>query len=56
MRYLVTSKLKNGNVIPALTDTFSSAMAIADMFYKGEYTVKVEIVKISTGATTQYVF
>lgn len=56
MRYLVTCTMQNGNVIPALTDAFSSAMAIADMFYKGEYTVKVEIIKISTGAKTTYVF
>lgn len=56
MKYLVTCTLKNGNVIPVFTDAYSSALTIADMFYKGEYTVKVEIVKISTGATTRYVF
>lgn len=50
LNYLVTCKLKNGNVIPAFTDCFSSAMEIAAMFESGEYTEKVKILKISTGA------
>lgn len=54
--YLVTCTLKNGDVIPAFTDTYSSAINIADMFCEGEYTVKVEIHVISTGVTTTYVF
>ena len=54
--YLVACHLMNGNIIPAFTDAFSSAVTIADMFSAGEYTVKVEITKIPTGATTKYVF
>ena len=53
--YLVTCHLSNGNIIPAFTDAFSSAMTIADMFNAGEYTVKVEILKISTGSIFRYV-
>lgn len=53
--YLVTCHLRNGNIIPAFTDAFSSAMTIADMFKSGEYTVKVEILKISTGSIFRYV-
>lgn len=53
--YLVTCHLRNGNIIPAFTDAFSSAMTIADMFNSGEYTVKVEILKISTGSIFRYV-
>lgn len=56
MKYLVTCALKNGNVIPAFTDTFTTAMTTAIMFKKGKYTAKVVIVNISTGATTHVVF
>ena len=56
MRYVITCKLKNGNTIPAFAETFSSAMHIADMFIDGEFTERVEVVKISTGATIKYVF
>lgn len=54
--YLVTCEMQNGNVIPAFTNCFSSAIEIADMFCEGEYTVKVEIHVISTGATFEYIF
>lgn len=54
--YLVTCKMQNGNVIPAFTDAFSSALAIAERFEEGEYTVEVKILKISTGATFEYIF
>ena len=53
--YVVTCEMKNGNVIPAFTDAFSSAMEIAERFEGGEYTKKVKILKISTGATFEYV-
>ncbi|UWG06611.1 MAG: hypothetical protein [Bacteriophage sp.] len=53
--YLVTCETHNGNVIPAFTDSFSSAMEIAERFEGGEYTKKVKILKISTGATFEYV-
>lgn len=53
--YLVTCEMKNGNVIPAFTDSFSSAMEIAERFEGGEYTKKVKILKILTGATFEYV-
>lgn len=53
--YLVTCEMRNGNVIPAFTDCFSSAMEIAASFECGEYTKKVKIFKISTGATFEYV-
>lgn len=53
--YLVTCEMRNGNVIPAFTDCFSSAMEIAERFEGGEYTKKVKILKISTGATFEYV-
>ena len=53
--YLVTCKMQNGNVIPAFTDSFSSATEIADMMIGGEDAVEVKILKISTGATFEYV-
>ena len=55
LSYVVTCEMKNGNVIPAFTDSFSSAMEIAERFGGGEYTKKVKILKISTGATFEYV-
>lgn len=54
--YLVTCKMQNGNVIPAFTDTFSSALEIVERFEEGEYTEEVKILKISTGATFEYIF
>ena len=56
MGYMVTCKLKNGNVMSSFADTFSSAMLIAEKFISGEFTKRVEIVKISTGATTRYIY
>lgn len=53
--YLVTCKMQNDNVIPAFTDCFSSAMGIAEMFENGEYTVEVKILKISSGATFEFI-
>lgn len=53
--YLVTCEMRNGNVIPAFTDCFSSAMEIAARFVSGENTKKVRILKISTGTTFEYV-
>lgn len=38
--YLVTCEMINGNVIPAFTDCFSSAMKIAARFVSGENTKK----------------
>lgn len=54
--YLVTCEMQNGNIIPAFTDCFYSAMEIAARFECGEYTKKVKILKISTGATFEYIF
>lgn len=54
--YLVTCEMQNGNIIPAFTDCFSAAMEIAARFVCGEYTKKVKILKISTGATVEYIF
>ena len=51
MKYVIICKLKNGSTIPAFAETFNSAMHIAEMFTK-----RVEIVKISTGATTRYIY
>lgn len=56
MKYIITCKLKNDNIIPAFAESFSVAMYIADMFIDGEFTERVEVVKISTGATIKYVF
>lgn len=56
MEYLIICKLDNGNVVPAFADDFKNALAIADMFNGGEYTEEVKIVKISTGATTKFIF
>jgi hypothetical protein len=56
MEYLIICKLDNGNVVPAFTDDFKNALAIAEMFNGGEYTEEVTIVKISTGATTKFIF
>lgn len=53
--YLVTCKMQNGNVIPAVTDSFSSATEIADMMIGGEYANEVKIIKISTGSVFEYV-
>lgn len=52
--YLVTCEMQNGNIIPAFTDCFSSALEIAARFECGEYTKKVKILKISTGATFEF--
>lgn len=54
--YLVTCEMRNGNVIPAFTDSFSSAVEIAERFNAGEYTKEVKILKVSTGAMFDYVF
>lgn len=54
--YLVTCKMQNGNVIPAFTNCFSSALEIAEGFKRGEYTKEVKILKLSTGARFDYVF
>lgn len=54
--YLVTCEMRNGNVIPAFTDCFSSAVEIAERFKRGEYTKKVKIFKLSTGAMFEYIF
>lgn len=51
LNYLILCKCKNGNVIPALTDSFSSALEIAERFKTGKYAEEVKILKISTGAT-----
>lgn len=56
MEYLIICKLVNGNVVPAFADDFKNALAIAEMFNDGEYTEEVKIVKISTGATTMFIF
>ena len=53
--YLVTCKTQNGNVIPAFTNCFSSAVEIAERFKTGEYTKDVTICKIATGAIFKYV-
>ena len=56
MRYLIICKLVNGNVITASANSFSVATLIAEEFISGEFTKRVEIVKISTGATTRYIY
>ena len=56
MKYIVICTLYNGNVITASANSFSVAMRIADKFISGEFTKRVEIVKISTGATTRYIY
>lgn len=53
--YLVTCKTQNGNIIPAFTDSFSSATEIADMMIAGEYAKEVKILKISTGSIFNYI-
>lgn len=54
--YLVTCKMRNGNVIPAFTDSFSSATEIAEMFKRGEYVEEVKMLNLSTGAIFKYVY
>lgn len=54
--YLVTCETRNGNVIPAFTDCFSSAREIAERFEEGDYTKEVKILKLLTGATFKYIF
>lgn len=54
--YLVTCEMRNGNVIPAFTDCFSSAQEIAERFEEGDYTKEVKILKLLTGATFEYIF
>lgn len=54
--YLVTCEMRNGNVIPAFTNCFSSAVEIAASFECGEYTKKVKILKISAGSAFEYVY
>ena len=54
LNYLVLCKCQNGNVIPAFTDSFSSALEIVERFKSGEYTKEVKLLKISTGATFEF--
>lgn len=54
--YLVTCKMRNGNVIPAFTGCFSSAMAIAEIFISGEYPEEIKILKISSGSIFEFIF
>ena len=56
MKYIIVCKLVNGNVITASANSFSVAMLIAEKLNSGEFTERVEIVKISTGATTRYIY
>lgn len=56
MKYLIICKLVNGNVITASANSFSVATLIAEKLISGEFTKHVEIVKISTGATTRYIY
>lgn len=56
MEYVIICKLYNGNVVPAFADDFKNALAIAEMFNGSEYAEEVQIVKISTGATTKFIF
>lgn len=53
--YLVTCEMRNGNVILAFTDYFSSAQEIAKRFEEGDYTKKVKIINLLTGAIFEYV-
>ena len=56
MKYIVICTLSNGNVITASANSFSVATLIAEKFISGEFTRRVEIMKISTGATTRYIY
>ena len=56
MKYIVICTLYNGNVIPAFASTFKSATDIAVMFKRGDYTASVEIITLSTGATTRFIY
>ena len=56
MKYIIICKITNDNVITASANSFSEAMLIAEKFISGEFTKRVEIVKISTGATTRYIY
>lgn len=56
MKYIVICTLYNGNTIPAFASTFKSAIDIADMFIHDDYTSSVEIITLSTGARTRYVY
>ena len=56
MKYIIMCKLVNGNVITVSANSFSMATLIAEKFISGEFTKRVEIVKISTGATIRYIY
>ena len=56
MKYIVICTLYNGNVIHAFASTFKSATDIAVMFKHGDYTSSVEIITLSTGASTKFIF
>lgn len=56
MKYIVRCELVNDNVITASATSFIVAMHIAEKLNSGEFTKRVEIVKISTGATTIYIY
>ena len=56
MKYIVICTLYNGNVIHAFASTFKSATDIAVMFKHGDYTSSVEIITLSTGATTRFIY
>ena len=56
MKYIIMCKLVTGNVITASANSFSVATHIAEKLISGEFVKRVEIVKISTGATTRYIY
>ena len=56
MKYIIICKLTNGNVLTASANSFSVATLIAEKIIIGGFTKRVEIVKISTGATTRYIY
>ena len=56
MKYIVICTLYNGNVIHSFASTFKSATDIAVMFKHGDYTASVEIITLSTGARTRYIY
>ena len=56
MKYIIICMLTNGKVIIASANSFSVATLIAEKYISGEFTKRVEIVKISTGATTRYIY
>ena len=55
-KYIVCCTLTNNNFLPFFTYSFSEAVRFAETVSGSDCVKRIEIHKISTGATTRYIF